>query len=373
MVARRLHRPEDSHVRKVVYPLVSLLALGIVAACSGDDDTTGETGAGTNTGTSDGLPTGTTTSTSTVSGCGSYQYSVISACQDCVEEDCCAELAGCDVGSPCAELIACLQECSEQTCVTECTTTLAAGVSGMQALYTCVEASCASECEAPGDGICGTELSYPDSESLTQCVTDSCCDSYLPCYGDADCNACIRAPDGAGCDGNDLFGDYLDCKNESCPSLLCGSTLGYPSWVLNLCLNDACCASYTPCFADDDCRACLQDPLGTGCDTNSLFTSFVTCREASCPTLVCTTTVGFMAPGGEDPAFECNACAGEHCCEDLDACDGTGTSAETNLCVACLNDPDAAACNDTTVHDAAVAFNACIATDCPLECPNFDW
>jgi hypothetical protein len=352
---------------KIAIPLALLLALGIVAACSDEEDTTGGTATGT------GAITSSTSSETTATGCGSYQYSVLTSCQGCLEAHCCTELGACDVGSECASLVDCLKSCAAEDCVADCSTSHAAGLEGMQALYACLDGACTADCEPPEDGMCGTELSYPDSDSLTACVTESCCDSYLPCYGEADCNECIRDPEAAGCDANELFDDYLACKAESCPSLLCGSALGYPSWVLNLCINDTCCSSYTPCFDDADCRACLQSPTAAGCAANTLFTSFVTCREGSCPTLVCTTTVGFMAPGGEDPAFECNLCAGEHCCEDLDACDGNGTTAETNLCVVCLNDPDAAACSDSVVHDAAVAFNSCLAADCPLECPTFNW
>lgn len=130
---------------------------------------------------------------------------------------------------------------------------------------------------------------------------------------------------------------------------ICGSDLLTQSQAQNACLTDACCASYNPCYADADCNACLQDPTGTGCDTNALFATYSTCEDSNCPTGLCT---GMLST----PSPELNLCVNTNCCASETPCEAD------SACNACLLDPTPAACETNTLYQA---YKTCEDANCP--------
>ncbi|MBW2457536.1 MAG: hypothetical protein JRI68_23715, partial [Deltaproteobacteria bacterium] len=131
-------------------------------------------------------------------------------------------------------------------------------------------------------------------------------------------------------------------------------------------LNDNCCASFDPCVAEVDCKACLQDPDMNGCDTNTLFETYNTCRTEYCPSSYCDTGIGLYI-GGVDPVIECNLCInGSTCCDEIIACVGDESQAAKDMCVDCLNGETS--CTDTTIQTAADDFTTCKNAECQTEC-----
>ena len=230
--------------------------------------------------------------------CGDLVFSDEPVCQGCVESSCCIEMSACDVGSDCDALITCLDSCpnGDTTCSDACLANYPNGLSNAQALFTCSENSCTTECTVPG--ICGSDLSY-QSEVHTQCVSDNCC------------------------------------------------------------------ASFDPCYADATCAACLQNPEGAGCDTDTLYEAYNVCLDANCPTDVCGTGIGYSNSGTGDPIYACNSCLSTNCCTDLTTCVGDGSSAAIQICLDCLN---GLTCTDTAIQAAADAFNACETASCAADC-----
>jgi len=225
----------------------------------------------------------------------------------------------------------------------------------------------------PGTGVCETDLEF-DGDVIDGCLSTNCCASFDPCLADADCTDCLESgPTGAGCDTNALYQPFQTCFATSCPGLICDSTLGTPSPLLNACIQDNCCATFSPCAADTTCTDCLSDDTIVGCDTNALYTPYLTCRDGSCPQDICGTGIifGITYPNGsQDTAYDSNLCAQDNCCAQLTACadpEGDGflpmNDPGTTACLLCLqNDP---ACSSAIEPDAT-AFSACIEAECPM-------
>lgn len=177
---------------------------------------------------------------------------------------------------------------------------------------------------------------------------------------------------GAGCDDNTTFQAFQTCRDTSCPGVICESELGTPSPLLNACIQESCCATFSPCEADTTCMACLGDDTIVGCDTNALYTPYLTCRDGSCPGDICGTGIafGFNYPNmsfDTDPAT--NLCAQDNCCKELTACadpEGDGflpmNDPGTAACLLCLQGEPS--CDDAIAPDAD-AFTACNTAACP--------
>ena len=225
-------------------------------------------------------------------------------------------------------------------------------------------------------GVCDTGLSFDGDQPnpvFDGCLTANCCTSLEPCAGDADCSNCLADSTATGCDTNTLYKAFQTCQTDSCPPLACGTMLGYGSPAINACVTTNCCATFNPCEADMACNACLQDPMGAGCDMLKLFTDYQTCKDTSCPTDICGTQIGFYNTYdnmSQDAVIDTNVCATTNCCTDLKTCsdptmDGylDMNDPEVDACVKCLQeDPSCAA---GAVKDAATAFNACMKAKCP--------
>ena len=151
---------------------------------------------------------------------------------------------------------------------------------------------------------------------------------------------------------------------------ICGSTLTYNNAAIDQCITDNCCAEFNPCAQDQACTDCLTNPDAMGCDENTLYQAYQTCRTTNCSTTMCGTTIGFSSNMGQNPNFECNGCAGTKCCDSLTACAGMDNMDQTqiDLCIACLNNPMDAKCNDAATKKAAEDFNTCVDMQCKSEC-----
>lgn len=305
---------------------------------------------------------------SCIAACGDFAVSETAACQTCAEAHCCAALAACDVGTDCAGLISCFFACADEACQHQCEQTYTGGANDAIALLTCASESCPQSCRL-GDGICGTTIPTI-SRAFRDCLDESCCDLFLPCFDDADCAACLTDPHATGCATNPAYQAYASCASTHCPAVICGTDLGYETLSLNQCLQASCCGSFTACANDATCFNCLMDPTIPGCDTNVLLAAYEGCKEAHCPQTVCGSGIGFSGVGSE-PEFPCNLCVEGACCAELGACVGDGSGSATDLCVACLDDPSSAACNDATIAQAAADFSACATASCAAECTAF--
>lgn len=279
---------------------VGLFASALVAC---DDSTVGTGGATSSTTGTKGTTTSTKASSGTTMGTGGAGPAcglIIDDredCQACVDGSCCAELQDCDptTTSDCGKLTKCLIDCGDndacqQACVdADETASQGAGLTAFQLIFSCFDENCAGDaaCVYP---ICESGLTLQD-EACATCLTDSCCTAVTACANDTTCVGCLTNPNQepgmpcgtAGSASDMLFQaqetcETMNCKN-SCTFSICGSDLGYNLASCNACLTDTCCASYTPCFDDAACKACLGDPMGAGCSANALFTAFTTCRD----------------------------------------------------------------------------------------------
>lgn len=207
------------------------------------------------------------------------------------------------------------------------------------------------------------------------CLSANCCESFDPCAADMDCLACLQNPMGAGCDTNTLYQAFQTCFDTNCPTAICGTMLAYQSPNLNACVNNNCCATFNPCELDPACNACLQDPMGTGCDMLQLFLDFQTCRDTSCPSDMCGSGIVYVITYdqfnmAQDVNYEQTLCAHTNCCTPLVDCadpamDGflDMNDPEVADCIECLNMD--ANCSGGAVQMAAQEFNQCVMMNCP--------
>jgi hypothetical protein len=145
-----------------------------------------------------------------------------------------------------------------------------------------------------------------------------------------------------------------------------GGICGNPDYTYgdaeyDACVTASCCDSFNACVADTDCDTCIGEPDAAGCSDNTLFGAYETCTDASCPEAVCDTDI-------VEATYECNGCVSTNCCSHAQACVGDGTEEAVELCISCINDPDAAACNDAAIKTTATAYNDCAQANCQAEC-----
>jgi hypothetical protein len=234
-------------------------------------------------------------------------------------------------------------------------------------------------CELP----CG-DLVYSTDAACQSCMETACCNELANCSTGTACGDlldCVEACAGDttcqdGCMQTHSLGltaaqALLNCDDNNCDTECalpgaCGTTMSYTSEVLTQCVTDNCCATFDPCFNDPDCNACLLNPEGAGCGTNTLFNDYLACMDTHCPTGICGTTIGFYA--GQDPMIDCNICLTGSCCTHMEACVGDESPAAITLCIDCLNDPSGTACTDPTISAAAAAMNTCTTDNCATQC-----
>lgn len=115
------------------------------------------------------------------------------------------------------------------------------------------------------------------------------------------------------------------------------------------CLSASCCDTFNPCVGDNDCAACLQDPMGAGCSANATFQAYVTCSDTNCPGSICGTTLGYGSP-------QLNRCLNSAVCAEFNACEGLPE------CNACLLDPMGSGCD---VQVEFQTYQDARAVECP--------
>jgi hypothetical protein len=226
-----------------------------------------------------------------------------------------------------------------------------------------------------GSGICGSELAI-DNAVFDGCLSENCCDSFVPCVVDAACTACLQDPTGPSCGNDQLFQAFEGCRESTCPSAVCGTDLGYGSPNLNACLDPVCCTSFNTCNANGTCNACLtsMDPEAMGCNNVPQWIAYDNCRNQNCPDDICGAQIVYLITygnGSQDLNYDAHICTGQSCCSQMHACadpsmDGyiEMTDPEVDDCVACLSqDPS---CPGGAVQTAANAFSSCAASNCGL-------
>ncbi|HEY3355912.1 MAG TPA: hypothetical protein VGQ83_21855 [Polyangia bacterium] len=145
---------------------------------------------------------------------------------------------------------------------------------------------------------------------------------------------------------------------------VCGTAASFGTDALDLCINNNCCGSFDACHADAACAACLTNPGGSGCATNTAFSTFNACAVNSCGTSGGGGGGGGGAGGGGSGICGSGAsfgdatvdtCVNANCCSSFNPC-----FADT-ACQACLADPTATGCSSNT---KLTAFASCLSTNC---------
>ena len=146
---------------------------------------------------------------------------------------------------------------------------------------------------------------------------------------------------------------------------ICGTDAATGDATLDACLDSMCCPSFTACYGDSVCLACLADPAGAGCSSNNLFLAFDTCWANSCDTGGGGGTAGTCCDAG---CFgtTCDDYINANCCSSLDACLADSTC---NTCLTSASPP--ATCDSNAL---LAAFGECVCggsgatTSCAAEC-----
>jgi hypothetical protein len=67
-------------------------------------------------------------------------------CDACLDGSCCSQTESCLGDAECVALIECYDACSDDACAAACDTAHPSGKTGLGAVMTCVQSSCASAC-----------------------------------------------------------------------------------------------------------------------------------------------------------------------------------------------------------------------------------
>jgi hypothetical protein len=107
---------------------------------------------------------------------------------------------------------------------------------------------------------------------------------------------------------------------------ICGTDAATGDATLDACLDTSCCTSFTACYDDSACGACLAAPTGAGCSTNTKFLAFDTCWADNCDssggggTTPTPTGNGVCDSGESTGDTTVDACLSTSCCTEFDAC-----------------------------------------------------
>lgn len=187
------------------------LALGLVlvAACSSSSmppalgDCTGDGGCGrSSSGGSTGSSSGGGAGGDDASGGACSVTSSLSQCNQCVGNDCCADLQTCQSSTTCENLLACLDACTTQACQTTCLQKYnGQATTTYQALVACYSQRC-PVCNELGTGDpCG--------------ASNVACNAGLTCGGLWCTRSCTKASDctGLGANGGNFTGNPGACRH----------------------------------------------------------------------------------------------------------------------------------------------------------------
>lgn len=133
-------------------------------------------------------------------------------CQVCLETGCCAQLVACSDDPQCVGLLGCEVSCpmADQACIDECMAANSAGQPPYDALYTCIEAVCGTDCGAfNGEPICDSGFALPAKDpaaaACAACLgAPGCCEDFTACADDAACVDCVSMGNAASCDASAL-------------------------------------------------------------------------------------------------------------------------------------------------------------------------
>jgi len=225
-------------------------------------------------------------------GCGSLEWSNNAECNSCMEDMCCAELAACDEGTECGDLLDCLEPCgADQACQQACVNQFPNGLADAQDLITCGE-ECDDECNA--GAICDSGYAHQTRPACGTCLGDNCCDLFKDCIADAECGPCLTNPsaDQEACAANEMLQDFnscqdTNCENECTPGKICDSGLFIESKPeCGKCLGSNCCDVVKACADDALCLACITgQKSGAECDeAEELLSAIDTCEGDNCST-----------------------------------------------------------------------------------------
>jgi hypothetical protein len=207
--------------------VVSMFAVTACGAKGTSGTTTGDSaggsgGTGSNTTGSNTTGSNTTGSNTTGAGGGTGCASTgqdfqIPACNDCLAMSCCAEQTTCDTGTECDATFVCLAKCGsgDMACTTACADASQQGATDYNALITCLQNICQTEC-TQGGKICDSGLATPKKPECGDCLGMICCTEYDACTADPACKACLLSPMAAGCDMNALAKSATDCGAAKC-------------------------------------------------------------------------------------------------------------------------------------------------------------
>lgn len=119
--------------------------LGSVLGTGSGGASSGNANGGTGSGTSSAGNTGTGTSSS----CQLQNIKLgTGACDQCLARSCCTETKGCDGNAACVSLLNCATSCNDdQACGQQCLSNNQGGASALKTVYTCLQNTCATECQ----------------------------------------------------------------------------------------------------------------------------------------------------------------------------------------------------------------------------------
>jgi hypothetical protein len=139
------------------------------------------------------------------------------SCDQCLQDECCAEVAACDIGTPCYDLLTCEASCADAACIAACDAAFASGAAAASSLSQCFFTTCGFNCTLTGICSTGTTTQNPLCDT---CLAAACCAELTACL-DPDPQACI-----------DCFGDPAVCDPDGtaaveCISSQCDVTCGF--------------------------------------------------------------------------------------------------------------------------------------------------
>jgi hypothetical protein len=137
-----------------------------------------------------------------------------SVCFECDLEFCCAERAACAPGTDCAELPGCMALCDDEACVQNCLIQYPNGHQDACLFQRCLETNCNAVCSGPQYPICSVSESWEGGYGI--CLAINCCNEYVECYANPDCNECHISGEQTACDATTLDEAMEDCQASEC-------------------------------------------------------------------------------------------------------------------------------------------------------------
>jgi hypothetical protein len=276
--------------------------------------------------------------------CGGFGAPTDPVCDSCFSASCCGTGVTCHANTECSLLFECIQNCTDDNCITTCQGDHPTGMTDVNALFNCITTSCSAQCtSAPVDagggadaGMCG---GYGAQDpTCNACLDGSCCTEAAACGASADCDtlfSCVQAcaQGDTACqntcatnspNGVATYNAFTSCMSNACSTACSGGDAGVPpadagmcggygssNPTCNACLDGSCCTQASACGASADCstlfncvQACAQGDATcqNTCATNSpngvaTYNAFIDCMNTNCTT-ACGAAPADAATGG---------------------------------------------------------------------------